>query len=238
MNIFQKTKGKIQKWLENEGLPNRISWESILYFKKIFNFNNLHSKKIIKNYFDSNSIIKIQFGSGEDTLPGFLNTDLIGKIPVDITKKLPFKDNSVDLFYSNHTVEHIYHKDFDFFLKETFKKLKNNGIHIISTPSIEKINRLMYFSKDKYLKKEVLESFADPGEDITSAIFLNRIIHIRYLHKFLYDLETIKLLGKKHGYKNIYLVKGDKVLDPTITNKLKKRDPVARAITDTYVLIK
>ena len=88
------------------------------------------------------------------------------------------------------------------------------------------------------MKEKVLKSFTDPGEDITPAIFLNRIIHIRYLHKFLYDLETIKLLGKKCGYKNIYLAKGDKVPDPAITDKLKKRDPVARAITDTYVLIK
>lgn len=238
METINKIKNKTQKWLEGEGLLSRISWESIIYFKKIFNFNNLHSKKIIENYFKTNSIIKIQFGSGGDNLPGFLNTDIIGKTTVDITKKLPFKNNSVDLFYSNHTVEHIYYRDFNFFLKETFKKLKDKGVHIISVPSIEKINRLMYFSKDKSLKKQVLDSFADLGEDITPAIFLNRIIHLRYLHKFLYDFETIKMLGKKYGYKNIYLVKGDKVPDPAITDKLKKRDPVARAITDTYVLIK
>jgi predicted SAM-dependent methyltransferase len=238
MKTFKKIKAKVQFWLEQEGMLNRFCWESILRFKKIFNINYIHSKKIIENYFNSNNIIKVQFGSGDDLLPGFLNTDLVGNVPLNISKKLPFKNNSVDLFFSNHTVEHIYYKDFNFFLKETYDKLKDNGMHIISAPSIEKITHLMYFSSDKVLKKKVLDSFADPGEVMTTAIFLNRIIHIRYLHKFLYDLETIKMLGKKYGYKEIYLAKGDKVPDAVISEKLKKRDDVARAISDTYVLIK
>jgi len=238
MEIYNKIKDKTQKWLESEGLMNRFAWEAILKIKKIFNLNRLYSKDIIKDYFNNHDIRKIQFGSGDDLLDGFLNTDIIGRISLDITKKLPFDDNSVDLFYSNHTLEHIYFKDSLFFLKETYNKLKPGGIHIISVPSIEKISKLMYSSEDTDLRNKVLKSYSDLNEKITPAIFLNRVIHIRYLHKFLYDLDTIKMIGEKIGYEKVYLLKKPVGIDPVIIEKIKKTDEICQAITDIYILIK
>ncbi len=76
---------------------------------KILNLNNrLKRKSIIKEYFKSNKQINIQFACGTLELPDFLNTELTGKIPVDIIKKLPFPSNSVDVVFDSHVIEHLY----------------------------------------------------------------------------------------------------------------------------------
>ena len=83
------------------------------------------NKNIIKKKLHLSSNYKIN---------GFLNSQILGKVPIDITKKLPFKSNSLDLIYSSHLVEHIHYKQTVYFINECFRVLKNNGKLIIATP--------------------------------------------------------------------------------------------------------
>lgn len=55
--------------------------------------------------------VKLNLGCGEDIREGFINIDIkkhkgVDRI-LDLNKKLPFKDNSVDYIYSSHVLEHL-----------------------------------------------------------------------------------------------------------------------------------
>jgi len=230
--------GKIREWFGKktgeEGLFFKIAEEVVFFIFKIKNINRLFLRKRIKEYFNKNKFVKIQFGSGNKKLEGFLNTDILGKIPVDITKRLPFKDNSVDFMYSNHVVEHIYYKQFRRFLRESFRCLKKGGIHIISTPSITKLMKSIYMNKKT--KRKLIE-FYGGGETYDSARVINNIMHMHFMHKFIYDFESIQILGKEVGFSKIFSVDNYEVPDETIKKSLKKDEPWD-AITETFVLVK
>jgi len=126
-----------------------LLFHNLVYVANLINkFLNLHNyffrKTRIKNHLRNNPAVKVQFGCGDNYLSGFLNTDLFGRMPVDITKKLPFADDSIDLLYSNHVVEHVYSREFKKFLKESHRVLKKGGSHIIATPCLEYLFTIFY----------------------------------------------------------------------------------------------
>jgi len=83
--------------------------------------------------------VYVHLGPGQNNyLTGWINVDanfLTAKIDVwaDLRNKLPFKDNSVDLFYSHHVIEHL--PDIPFHFKEMFRCLKPGGKIRIGGPN-------------------------------------------------------------------------------------------------------
>lgn len=76
---------------------------------------------------------KINLGCGTNKLAGWSNHDQ----EVNITKRLPFSDNTADYIFAEHVVEHIpYYTAINFF-KECLRVLKPNGVLRITTPSLE-----------------------------------------------------------------------------------------------------
>ena len=90
--------------------------KAILYF---FIYGHFVRKRAINNYYSQNNTIKIHLGANKK-ISNFLNSQILGKIPIDITKKLPFEKNSVDVIFSTHVVEHIHRRELDFFISESF----------------------------------------------------------------------------------------------------------------------
>ena len=72
-------------------LGHRI--REFLYFLK---HGHLIRKKTIRQYLRDTSRAKLHIGGGPRELEGFLNTDVYGKVPINIAKKLPFEDNQFD----------------------------------------------------------------------------------------------------------------------------------------------
>jgi len=104
---------------------------------KIYKFNRPSQ---ISNYLKSHSIHKFQIGSGDNCLPGWLNTDLYpinDMVFLDAIEPFPFKDNQFDFIYSEHMIEHIRFLDGHRMLKECFRILRKNGKIRIATPNLE-----------------------------------------------------------------------------------------------------
>jgi len=99
--------------------------------------------------------MKIQFGSGSHHFDGWLNTEID---TVDITKPLPFENNSVDLCYASHTVEHITAPDAFRFFKECHRILKPEGVMRICVPSIARVHAHM---DNEYIQWAKDAGFAD-----------------------------------------------------------------------------
>lgn len=190
----------------------------------------------IKKYLKSNKIIKIHFGAGKKIFKNYLNSDIIGNIPINITKKLPFKNNSVDVIYSSHLIEHIYQKEFIKYLKESYRILKNNGYQIIQTPCLEKVSKILYSNsknKDFILKEHERYSLIKP---VKPAMYINDLMHICFAHKYLYDFETISFLAKKLKYSKIEKLNNYNLPDKDI--QLDKYDQFWDLQTETYILYK
>jgi len=225
----------------DEGILSHLLFDLKLELKKFLNIpRRLTRGSKIKNYYKNHKEIKIQFGGGKDKLEGFLNTDVIGKIPINISKKLPFKSNSVDLIYSCHAIEHIYYKKFKSFMKETFRILKKGGVHIIMTPSLERLVTALYFDKD--LKPILLKGHEKlAGIKLDPALFLNRMLNTYYGHKFIHDFESIHRVATNIGYSEIKTISISQIPDEIVKNyghMRENRGDRWRIETETFLLIK
>jgi SAM-dependent methyltransferase len=75
--------------------------------------------------------VRLNIGAGQTYIPGFKNID----ISLDLGKdKLPFEDNSVDLIFSYHCLEHI--PDYLFALSEIHRVLKHGGRFLVGLPYV------------------------------------------------------------------------------------------------------
>jgi predicted SAM-dependent methyltransferase len=80
---------------------------------------------------DNRNVIKVHLGPGKrNYMNGWINIDanlLSAKIDIwaDLKNPLPFKDNSVDIFYSHHVIEHL--PNIRFHLQSIYKCLKSDG---------------------------------------------------------------------------------------------------------------
>ena len=99
----------------------------------MFDFNTLpNHKKFLR---------KVQLGSGKNDSNEYINMDMIEDKSVDIVHNLltplPFENNSIEVFFSNHVLEHIAIKDIDFVFNEIYRCLKSNGKFISVLPDFE-----------------------------------------------------------------------------------------------------
>jgi predicted SAM-dependent methyltransferase len=80
--------------------------------------------------------MKLHLGCGNDYKKGYVNCDLSKEVNpdkvVDLERKLPFKDNSVDEVLANHVLEHI--QNFIPLMHELHRICKKNSKIIIRTP--------------------------------------------------------------------------------------------------------
>lgn len=92
---------------------------------------------------------KVQFGCGGNRLNGWENYDH----EVDISKRLPFDDNSVTHILAEHVMEHIsIHQAWDF-IEECYRILAPGGYIRLAVPCVSKIFRLADQEYFNFIKK-------------------------------------------------------------------------------------
>jgi len=87
----------------------------------------------------------VNLGCGTRHHPAWINLDLNstgpGVIPCDLRQGLPFTDNSFDVVYHSHLLEHFSKAFAPVFLRDCFRVLKTGGIIRVVTPDLEQIVR-------------------------------------------------------------------------------------------------
>ncbi len=238
-------------------LINKTQRESVLYSNlqeikyfvgKLLNLHNYILRKTrISKFIKKNKPIKIQFGAGsgklgeanKTSLNGYLDTDIFGKVPIDINHKLPFEDNSLDTIFNSHLIEHIYQRKIDFFLKESFRVLKKGGVLITATPTYTKIIDGLY-GNDHSKKRLIFDNhkISLNNRKPTPARIINCLSHINYGHKFLLDFETFKDLALNAGFNNIKTIDIENIKDKEIKNFLSNKDDAFKIQTEVFITIK
>ena len=81
--------------------------------------------------------IRLNVGAGETFIPGFTNVDIVpwADVTLDLNvDKLPFEDNSVDLVFTYHCLEHL--DNYLFALGELHRVLKHCGRLLVGVPYV------------------------------------------------------------------------------------------------------
>lgn len=89
----------------------------------------------------SSETVKVHLGPGQEGYkPGWINVDaniITARIDVwaDLRNKLPFRDESVDVFYSHHVIEHLPDSFLPLHFRDLYRCLKKGGVIRIGGPN-------------------------------------------------------------------------------------------------------
>ncbi len=98
-------------------------------------------------------MIKLNLGCYNKKLPGFINIDVREECNPDLVDNAftleKVKDDSADLIYCCHMLEHLSYEEGKQALKVWYKKLKKGGKLRLAVPDLEKACALYLLTKDK-----------------------------------------------------------------------------------------
>ncbi|NBW20993.1 MAG: methyltransferase domain-containing protein [Caulobacteraceae bacterium] len=134
---------------------------------------------------------KLNLGCGGNILQGWENHD----IDIDITKPLPYEDNTIDLIFAEHVVEHTDSPTALRFFDECFRILKKGGVARIAVPSV---SRIFLYADKEYLEWLCKSGLGQPT--MNSAI---RNIVLNHGHKSCWTGEILHALLFAAGFENI-----------------------------------
>jgi len=127
--------------------------------------------------------MKLNLGCGKNKRKGYINCDISPKVNpdkiVDLEKKLPFKDNSIDEIIANHILEHI--NNFIPLIHELHRICKKNALIKIRVP--------FYLSVGAFMDPTHVRFFTP----FTMNYFCNSHYNYETAKKPLFKLKKVKL---------------------------------------------
>ncbi len=136
--------------------------------------------------------MKLHVGCGNVILPGWTNLD-IEKLPGvdivdDITTLTKIPDNSCDIIYASHVLEHVGRNEFEDVIRIWNYKLKKNGILRIAVPDFEKV--ITWYQRTKHII------------DIVGLVSGGQKTKYDY-HKMIYDKKSLTEILLKMGFQDV-----------------------------------
>lgn len=147
--------------------------------------------------------MKLNLGCGGDKRKGYINCDLNKSVNpdkiVDLEKKLPFKDNSVEEIIANHVLEHI----------NNFTKLMHEFSRICKNGAIIKIKVPFYSSQGAFQHPEHKRFFTP----FTFHLFSKEQLNIELSDKILFEIRKIRIIFRSR----VRII--NKIIEPLINYK-------------------
>lgn len=135
---------------------------------------------------------KLHLGCGKRYIPGFIHIDVIHYDHIDYLMNIDdlsiFQDNSVDLIYNCHVLEHFHRGKATKVLKEWHRTLKPGGILRIAVPDFEALCELYMQTRDMSL---------------VIGPIVGRQNYLYNIHYNIFDFESLKKLLIETGFKEV-----------------------------------
>jgi len=181
-------------------LRNLISYAHLLNRKRVNKKRVALAKQKLKKY---QQPYCLHLGCGKIHLDGWLNIDLDSEgaadIQLDITWPLPFDDNSCQLIFTEHMLEHLSVEQGVALLKECFRALQKGGVLRVAMPSLD---RLIQKSHDGSWRDAEWLSWPEFKHVNTRAEMMNMAFR-EWGHQWLYDREELYRRLKEAGFEAI-----------------------------------
>lgn len=183
-----------------------------------------HQNERINEYLLSNLTRKLHLGAGTNILPGWLNTDIAPHnrdvLAIDLSKPLPFEENTFDYVASEHFIEHLTLQDGVRLLSECFRIMKSGGTLRLSTPDITRLLAL-YTSKPSELQKKYVDwvtaTFISGVKGYNPTMILNNMFY-NWGHRFIYDQNLLASIMQGAGFTNVAVHQVGQSSDPNLTD--------------------
>jgi len=137
--------------------------------------------------------MKLHLGCGDKKIKGYINIDIREDVNPDlvddIAKLNNVNNNSVDVIYACHVLEHFGRHEYKKVLKRWFEVLKNGGILRIAVPDFEKV--VEYYNDNKDLTK--LMGFLYGGQN-----------YEQNFHYCTWDFNSLQNSLKSLGFSEVY----------------------------------
>lgn len=137
--------------------------------------------------------IKLHLGCGEKYIPGFIHVDIRKFDHIDYVTSVDnlnmFKNNSVNLIYASHLLEHFKRFETEKVLSEWYRVLKEGGVLRIAVPDFEKIIEV-------YLKNRNLD-------ELIGLLYGRQDYKYNYHYK-VFDFNSLSNMLTKVGFKTVY----------------------------------
>jgi len=170
----------------------------------------LKARRLYKKSLRQNLPVQLELGS-EKPRKGWITIDLKdgADLILDLTKPLPFPDNSVDKIYSSHLLEHLAYQDSIALLGECKRILKPNGVLSLCVPDASIYIKAYCNNRDvkEFCKHTPALHYHSPMD------FVNYIAYMDGTHKHMYDSENLTELLKFMGFQTVKLRVFDSELD-------------------------
>lgn len=153
-------------------------------------------------YIQNISNIKyLNLGCGYRFNSQWTNVDFVstGKdvIAYDLSQKIPFEDNTFDLVYHSHVLEHFSKASAQSFIRECYRVLKPSGILRVVVPDLEQIARLYLTALDQadsseewasnyqWIALELLDQLVrdSPGGDMAAYLAQDKIPNKEFIQQ-------------------------------------------------------
>ena len=180
------------------------------------NYDYSTSIKLSKYPIISNLLFKLSLIDEEQK--NFINYSLKNKIELlDATKTFPFKDESIDVIYSSHMMEHLHRDDAVNFIKECYRVLHPKGILRLVMPDLRK-NIESYLKSndaDKFIEDLLIQPPKTKNiSDLTKLYFSGGFRE----HQWMYDEKSLIKLLSSCGFNKVI------ALPPGKTNLTDEKD--------------
>lgn len=146
--------------------------------------------------------VRINFGSGGEPLPGWINTDVAWHAGcyLDATVPWPVPDGSVAHVYADNVIEHLTLEQGRSMLRNCFRALEPGGVVRLATPDVEAVAR-QYIERGE-LCQAGLERNRERGRDLRYPVQLLTQVYVGAKHYlgFLYDEEALGTEMRDAGF--------------------------------------
>jgi predicted SAM-dependent methyltransferase len=166
----------------------------------------------IERYVGTQTVRKLQIGTGPNPLAGWLNTDVApdtypehrGTIAfLDAEKPFPLEDMTFDYVFSEHQIEHIPEPAAHVMIAECFRVLRPGGRIRIATPDLGAILGLYQEPLDeseRHYVDWVMTRFRPNVHSGNRRCYVINHMFTDHKHRFIYDYETLVALLTDAGF--------------------------------------
>ena len=180
------------------------------------NYDYSTSIKLSKYPIISNLLFKLNLIKEEQI--NFINYALKNNIELlDATKIFPFKDESIDVIYSSHMMEHLHRDDAVNFIEECYRVLRPNGILRLVMPDLRRNiqSYLKFNDADKFIEDLLIQPPKTKNISDLTKLYLSGGFRE---HQWMYDEKSLIKLLSTCGFNKVV------ALPPGKTNLIDEKD--------------